>query len=131
MSYQAVCPQCNKPMRYNPAVQAWDCGPEDEGGHGFWDPELQDLEYRSDKVRWSEALTGPDDVGNYGVPVGSLAVWAGDADDAGHVEEDEIRFLKHDAVVNKHGVVLYGPETQAWVEASVAEMLADIAESNA
>lgn len=35
---------CGKPMRYDRTMKAWDCGPEDEGGHGFWDPELQDLE---------------------------------------------------------------------------------------
>lgn len=35
---KACCPECGKVMRWDPVVGCWDCGPEDEGGHGFWDP---------------------------------------------------------------------------------------------
>lgn len=33
----ALCLECGKPMRYDNHMKAWDCGPEKEGGHGFWD----------------------------------------------------------------------------------------------
>ena len=50
MVKKATCPQCGKIMRWDRTMKAWDCGPEDEDGHGFWDPELQSLEY---------VITGP------------------------------------------------------------------------
>lgn len=66
------------------------------------------------------------DASDFGIPEGSLLIWAGDADDAGHVEEDEWRFLPpegHDGIRNEHGVVICGPEAERWIQASVAEML--------
>jgi len=41
----ALCPQCGKPMRYDRRMQAYDCGPEKEGGHGFWDKEVNYFDY--------------------------------------------------------------------------------------
>lgn len=43
---RALCPWCGKPMRWDRTMKAWDCGPEPE--HGFWDPELQTLDYEGD-----------------------------------------------------------------------------------
>jgi len=83
----------------------------------------------SRKIRWSgPVIMTETDASDYGVPVGSLIVWAGEADDAGHVDEDEVRILEdHDATKGPHGWAdNYGPETAAWVEASVAEMLAEL-----
>jgi hypothetical protein len=42
---RALCPECGKPMRYSRQMHAWDCGAPDDGGHGYWDPELQTLDY--------------------------------------------------------------------------------------
>jgi len=36
---RALCPECGKPMRFDRTMNAWDCGPPEEGGHGFWDDE--------------------------------------------------------------------------------------------
>lgn len=81
-------------------------------------------------IRWSEALATATDASDYGVREGSLIVWAGEADDAGHVDEDEVRILEdHDGYVNEHGVLFYGDKTAAWVEASVAEMMAILEET--
>lgn len=80
------------------------------------------------KVRWSgPVLLNASDAADYGVPEGSLFVWAGEADDAGHVEEDETRILEvHDAT--GEGFALnWGPETQTWIDNAVQEMLADLA----
>lgn len=41
----ALCPQCGEPMRYDNRMKAWDCGPESEGKHGFWDKEVNEFEY--------------------------------------------------------------------------------------
>jgi hypothetical protein len=82
------------------------------------------------KIRWSgPELLSAVEAGDYGIPEGSLFVWAGEADDAGHVDSDAWRYLppsKHDAIRNGHGVVLYGPDTDAWVGAMVAEMLEEL-----
>ena len=34
---KACCPECGKVMTWDAAMGAWDCGPADDGGHGFWD----------------------------------------------------------------------------------------------
>lgn len=47
---RALCPQCGKSMRYDRDMQAWDCGPESEDGHGFWDIEVNEFEYRWENV---------------------------------------------------------------------------------
>jgi len=66
------------------------------------------------------------DAADYGVPAGSLVVWAGESDGSGHVDEEVVRILeKHDAT-GVDFAVTYGPETAAWVEAAVAEMLAEL-----
>ena len=82
------------------------------------------------KIRWSgPELATEDDASNYGIPVGSLLVWAGEADDAGHVEPDDWRHLppaEHDGVRNAHGIVLCGPATDEWVETVAAEMVAEL-----
>lgn len=44
----ALCPICGLTMRWDAATKLWDCGPEDEGGHGFWDPEHNTFNYEDD-----------------------------------------------------------------------------------
>lgn len=56
---RALCPECGKPMSWSWQNKAWDCGPPEEGGHGFWDPELQSLSYEdgsssSSRPAWDE-----------------------------------------------------------------------------
>ncbi len=50
---RALCPECGKPMRFDRNVDAWDCGPNEEGGHGFWDPSPS-LEREQDSLDWEE-----------------------------------------------------------------------------
>lgn len=33
------CPECGAPMTWDAEMGAWDCGPEADGRHGFWDPD--------------------------------------------------------------------------------------------
>lgn len=74
-------------------------------------------------IRWSECLASEIDASDYDCPVGALLLWAGEADDAGHVEADAVRFLtEHDGHMNEHHVLLYGPETEKRVKAALAEM---------
>lgn len=42
---RALCPQCGKPMIWYASFKHWDCGPESEGGHGYWDPEVNTFDY--------------------------------------------------------------------------------------
>lgn len=32
------CPQCGETLQWAPEVRLWDCGPPEEGGHGYWEP---------------------------------------------------------------------------------------------
>jgi len=41
----ALCPECGKQMQYIDRLEAFDCGPELEGGHGFWNSDLKSLEW--------------------------------------------------------------------------------------
>lgn len=80
------------------------------------------------KIRWSgPVLLHGSDASDYGVPEGSLFVWAGEADDAGHVEEDVTRILQEHDATGTGFLLTYGPETQAWIDNAVKEMLADLA----
>lgn len=79
------------------------------------------------KIRWSGPVILTDiDAADYGVPEGSLFVWAGEADDAGHVDEEEVRILQEHGATGEGFALNWGPETQAWIDQSVAEMLADL-----
>lgn len=50
---RALCPECGEPMRWDHNMKSWDCGPESEDGHGFWDPWLQGLLFEDGTYRES------------------------------------------------------------------------------
>lgn len=64
------------------------------------------------------------DAADYGVPAGSLVVWAGESDGSGHVDETETCILEvHDATGTPGDYADdWGPETQAWIDRSLVAM---------
>lgn len=76
-------------------------------------------------IRWSgPAIMAESDARDYGVRPGSLVVWAGESDGAGHVDEDATRILEeHDATGSPGDYAIdWGPETQSWLDNALNEM---------
>lgn len=67
-----LCPECGKPMTWDTILKLWDCGPADEGGHGFWDDEnVHEVEQSEPEplfdlvdwcIRYDEGLLSEDEI---------------------------------------------------------------------